>query len=311
VVPRSRWVTAAGKFKEGLESPQAFYRACLGTTYCNPRLALTNWIASLTPEQAPYVIYHLSGGGVPVRFSDRFDFEGDGFPERWFTIRHHPMDRLEFWILAEGTQGTQALFVTTVENNKPNLIRYTDYNDRAYVWIDARQSFRVVRGPDPGQTSIELLPPTYYYSALTNQIAANAINSLLTGFSPSTVLEELQGHLDTRTFTCLNKEDCARFYYALGLAAELVGDEPLAVDSYLKIWWDSFESPFSTLVRLKLVYKPGYGPVPTNTPTPTMTPTPTRTATASITPTATHTEDPAKTYTPTPTYTSTSAAYPP
>jgi hypothetical protein len=320
VVPRSRWVTAAGKFKAGLESPKAFHQACLDTTYCNPRLSLRDWIASLTLEQAPYVIYHLAGGGVAVRFSDRFDFEGDGYPERWFTIRHHPMDRLEFWILAEGTQGTQALFVTTVENNQPNLIRYTDYDGRAYVWIDAQQSFRLVRGPDPMSTSIELLPPSYYYSALTNQIANNAINSLLTGFSPPTVLEELQNHLESRTFTCLNKEDCARFYYALGLAAELSGDEVLAIDSYLKIWWDSFESPFSTLVRMKLAYKPGFGPVPTITPTatrtstPTKTPTPTQTvltATATNTPTPTHTQDPNMTYTPTGTATSTTDPYPP
>lgn len=313
MVPRSRWVTAADKFLTGLDNPVKFYHACLETSYCDPRLALQKWVASLTPEQAPYALYHLSGGGVSVRFSDRFDFEGDGFPERWFTLRHHPMDRLEFWILSEGTQGTQALFVTTVENNKPNLIRYTDYNGRPYTWIDAQQSFRLVRDPDPLKTAVELLPPSYYYSALTNQIASNSIDALLSGFSPYTILIELQNHLDSRSFTCLNKEDCARFYYALGLAAELSGNERLAVESYLKIWWDSFESPFSTLVRLKLTYKPGYAPIPTITPTPTRTSTSTITPTATKTPftvTPTFTQDPNRTYTPTPTASNTSEAYP-
>ncbi len=343
IVPRSRWVTAAGKFIAGLDSPKAFYKACLDTTYCNPRLALAYWIASLSPEEAPYALYHLSGGGASIRYTGSFDFEGDDFPERWFTIRHHPMDRLEFWVLTEGTQGPQGLFVTTVEYNNPNLIRYTDYDGLAYVWIDAEQSFRLVRGPDPLEVSIELLAPTYYFTALTNQVSTNALKSLLTGFSPDTILAELQTYLESSSFTCMNKDDCARFYYALGLAAELSGNEALAIDYYLKIWWDSFESPFSTLVRLKLAYKPGYEPTPTITPSPTITltptisptptitspptltptatstgptptasstPTATSTSTATSTPTATNTQDPNNTNTPTATATATSDSYP-
>jgi hypothetical protein len=152
---------------------------------------------------------------------------------------------------------------------------------------------------------IELLPTSYYYTDLTNQIAQSSLDSLLAGVSPGPIRDELIDHLNSSDFVCLNKEDCARYYYSLGLAAELMGDVELAVDAFLKIWWDSFESPFTTIARLKLAYKPGFGPIPTLTYTPTPTYTPTSTRTATSTPTATHTEDPNRTYTPTPTSSST------
>jgi hypothetical protein len=169
---------------------------------------------------------------------------------------------------------------------------------------------------------------------LTNQLAENALDALLAGFSPAMTLDELITQRDSPNFVCLSKEECARFYYALGLAAELSGEETLAIESYLKIWWDSFESPFSTIVRLKLAFKPGYAPLATETPAPTLVPTwtPSRTPTPSstlsptptgsitptpsATPTPTSTEDPNMTWTPsptltdTPTPTNTSDAYP-
>jgi hypothetical protein len=64
---------------------------------------------------------------------------------------------------------------------------------------------------------------------------------------------------------------CDRYYYFLGLSAELAGDTKTAVSAYLPIWWDYWLSPYATMVRLKLrqLYVP--------TPTPTLSPTPTTT----------------------------------
>jgi len=300
-VPGSRWVKPAHEFLEAIQNSASLYKACLKIQFCQPRIALQNWISSLSTSESGDVYYKIAGQGISARFSDRFDFEGDGVPERWFTLRHQPTGRLEFWILTKTNGQTQGLFVTTVDNNKPTLTRYTNRDGLTYVWIGSQQSFRMVRYPDDAQASIELLPSSYYYTDLTNQIAKSSLDALLAGVSPGPIKEELLTHLDSSDFVCLNKEDCARYYYALGLAAELTGDEQLAVDSYLKIWWDSFESPFSTIARLKLGYKPGYGPIPTRTQTPTKTFTPTATRTATPTRTATHTQDPNRTYTPTPT----------
>ena len=305
VVPGSRWVTPANDYLQSSQNPRDLYKACLKIDFCKPRLALQNWISTKSSEKINNVYYSLINGGISVRFTDQFDFDGDGVLERWFTLRHKPTGRLEFWILTETEGLTQGLFVTTVENNKPTLTRYTNRDGITYTWIGSQQSFRMVRYPLEHQASIELLPTSYYYTELTNRIAQSSLDSLLAGVSPGPIRDELLDHLNSSSFVCLNKEDCARYYYALGLAAELIGDEELAVEAFLNIWWDSFESPFTTIARLKLAYKPGFGPIPTLTYTPTQTYTPTATRTATPTPTVTHTEDPNRTYTPTPTASST------
>jgi hypothetical protein len=334
VIPISRWITPAQDFLKTYDTPAGLYKACVNSEFCDPRIALQNWVATLTPEEAKNAVFTLGYAGVSFRYTDVFDFEGDGIPERWFTIRHRPTERLEFWILSETDTGMEALFVDTVDVNKPTLTRYTNLKGQTYVWIGSQQSFRLVRYPDTLQASIELLPPSYYNQDLTNQIAQNSLEALTSGFSPDLVYKELLDHYESTAFLCLTKEDCGRFNYALGLAAELSGREVPGVDAYLRVWWDAYESLYTTIVRLKLAYKPGYGPLPTptitptysNTPIPTRTntpvysPTPTRTGsvspTVTSTPTATHTENPDMTYTPTPTAshtptaTSTSNSYP-
>lgn len=310
VIPGSRWVIPAREFLDATKNPANLYKTCLNYDICKPRIALQNWISSFSPENFTNTLYILASNGISVRFTDQFDFEGDGVPERWLTIRHKSIGRLEFWILSETGSKPQGLFVTSIENNKPTLTSYRTLDGISYVWIGSQQSFRIIRYPNQPDATIELLPPSYFYSDLTNQIAKNSLEGLLAGLSPGPIREELLTHHDSYDFVCLTKEECARYYYAMGLAAELSGDEELAVASYLKIWWDSFESPFSTVARLKLAYKPGYGPIPTPTNTATITITPTRTRTATATPTATHTEDPSRTYTPTPTPTNTTNPYP-
>ena len=317
--PESQWIKSSKEFLDSFQTPWGIYSACVASKYCDNRVAFKNWISSLTKDEAKDALFYLSSKGVAIRYSDVFDFDGDGTQERWFTFRHSYLERLELWILLINDTGAQALFVDTVDTNQPTLTRYTDLNGLTYVWIGSQQSFQLKKSTGSSDSYIKLLPPSYYYARLTSQITETSIDALLSGFSPNTILDRLIDHRDSTDFACLNKEDCARFYYALGLAAELAGNEELAIEAYLKIWWDSFESPFSTIARLKLGYKTGYGPLatetppPTNTPTrtPTLTPTPTSTlsATSTGTPTSTSTptttEDPNMTWTPSPTVTDT------
>ncbi|MBU0510260.1 MAG: hypothetical protein KJ638_00970, partial [Chloroflexi bacterium] len=337
-VAGSRWITPAREFMADSRTPAGLYQACVDASFCDPRLALQNWVASLPPEEAGNVLYHLGSGGVAIRYTHSFDFEGDGNPERWFTFRHKVSGRLEFWIVVETEEGAQALFVDTVDTNQPTLTRYTNHEGQSIVWLGSQQSFRLERFPNTNEVSISLLPPSYFYADLTNQITDNAMRSLLSGFSALIIRTELIDLYESDSFACLNSEDCAHFAYALGLASELSGDEETAVEAYLTLWWDYFESPFTTIARLKLAYKPGYGPPPTFTPTPTITPTytptqtptstptetptvtntidpnvtPTITLTPSITPTPifSYTPSPTSTVTPTPTDTATINPYP-
>jgi hypothetical protein len=79
---------------------------------------------------------------------------------------------------------------------------------------------------------------------------------------------------------CRGTWTCDEYFYMLGLASELTGDQKAAIDTYLTLWQDYDKSPFTTMARLKLIGL-------LNTPTPTLTPTTTPTIPLAATPTAT------------------------
>jgi hypothetical protein len=115
---------------------------------------------------------------------------------------------------------------------------------------------------------------------------------------------------------CKPTWSCDEYYYLLGLASELAGDEVSAVQAYQRLWLDYSKSPYTTMARLKLqITDTPFTPVtPSTTPSPTLSPMATQTTTTltvtgtSGTPTATVTS---ATTTPTVSATSTVTGTPP
>jgi len=306
-IPGSRWVAPAQKFRAHLDSPKELYQICKTTIFCDERLALHHWVTTLTPRETRNPLVELSNGGVFVRSTGEFDFEGDQQPERWLTLQHNLAERLEFWVLLETNTGLSAHFVDTLDTPQPILTRYTNRLGSSFVWLGHQQAFQIERFPATDSVSVRLLPASYFYADYTNQLASDSLQALLVGYHPGTVRNQLFYHLESDTFICLTATECAQYYYALGLAAELSGWEALAIDSYLKIWWDYFETAYATIARVKLAYRAGFGPPPTltYTPTKTFTPTATATGTRTPTPTKTNTRTPGPSPTPTMTFTPT------
>jgi len=300
-VPGSRWVQPAREFQAGLKSEASIYEVCIPSEFCDQRIALQNLVAAI-PADSPYdVFYYLTGAGVSVRYTNVFDFEEDGIPERYFTFRHHPDQKLEFWIIAEKEDGYAALFVDTVDQSNPTLTSYLTRQGVSIVWLGSQQSFSLDRFPDTDEVYITLYAPSYFYHDYTREAVDTAMNALLSGAAPLLIRDELVALRRSGNFACPNATECGYFYYTLGLANQFGLDEEGAVESYLVIWNDFPNTVFSAMARLKLAYKPGYGPPPTFTPTPTNTYTPTNTPTITLTPTLTNTPGPSPT--PTLTYT--------
>jgi hypothetical protein len=289
-VPASRWVQAAQGFLSGLDTPQGIYKVCVDSGFCDPRRALKNWVASLTMEEFDNALYQLGNGGVSIRSTGTFDFEGDGVPERWFTFRHRFEQKLEFWILAKTNGQVAALFVDTVDISQPTLTRYTTHQGMAIVWLGIQQSFSLERHISSDSAYITLYPPSYFYADYTRQATDDMLSGLLSGAQPEPLRDSLFDLLDSENFACLTEEDCAYFYYALAFAYELSEDEAESVSTYLKLWRLYPQTPLASIARLKLTYKPGFGPPPTSTatatPTTTTTPTATKTGTITATPTS-------------------------
>jgi hypothetical protein len=296
VVPNSRWAAPALQILRVYRTPIDIYRACLGAAHCDPRQALTR-LVSLLPADAVRrdPLGTLQRYGVVVRSSGSYDFEGDGAPERWITVRHQPDSKVEFFILAAASGGPRALFLGTVDVNLPRLNRFDGIGDSPVVWLESQYSFSLRRVPGSQEPYLRHEPLVYFYNRLARQALEDASVRLLNGADAGQVYDDLRSLLDGGRATCIGDDAlCAEYFAVLGLSAERSGQPVEAVYYYMQIWRKYPTSPFTNYVRLKLLRDPN---APTQTPIPTMTGTPTRTPTVTKTPTIT--QDPRITRLPT------------
>lgn len=320
-VPRSNWIQPAKDFLKNYQEGQALYKACVLTTFCEPAAALAFLIKNAPGDQD--LLSYLRGMGVELTSSGYFDFDGDGETERWFNVKHRMHEKPEFWILAKYTGGVEAVRVAQVESNPPvfSLLdaAYIDEQDiylQPAIFLDDHIAFSIKRMP---VTAFPYLVPVAFRQEYPNKFLAGLQRieeSLFLGESPKQVQKDLLTLATNPGLLCVNTWSCDSYYYLLGLASELAGDNRAAVEAYHRLWSDYSKSPFTTIARLKLLggvlmtSTPTLTVTPTMTltPTPTLSPTPTVTGTpptATPTVTATHTPDPnvTQTSTATPTHT--------
>lgn len=323
-VPRSNWIQPAIDFQNNYKGEQDLYQACVLTTFCQPAQALDRLLRA--SEDALDIIAYLRDSDVKLTGSGYFDFDQDGETERWISVQHRPREKPEFWILALYRDGLKGLRVTQVETNPPAFeildeafIAEQDLHLQPAIFIDGKFAFHMERMPEtqfPFLTPVSLRQeyPDRYLSALETIEQA-----FFAGETPKQTQKDLQALAVYPGLLCVNTWSCDSYYYLLGLASELAGDERAAVDAYHRLWSDYSRSPYTTLARLKLsggvllTSTPTLTPTATLTLTPTITLTPTPTVTgtpptSTPTPTLTYTPDPNAT--PTPTITSTETLTP-
>lgn len=309
VVPTSRWITHARQFLQTYQSEDGLYRACTEALLCDTRSALKGVAGAVPLNDYDRVTAYLQRFGVALRSSGIFDFENDGSPERWLLVRHQPGQKLELWILARTNRDIRAVFVNGVDSDQVAPYYREPVGEPPIVQIRAREGFILERVPvtlEPyiSRVSVEFMPTTFTRDALEEASLA-LFSGNVTG-----ALDRLEATLKSPRFNCSNYRICDRFYYTLGLAYELTGEERAAIDTYIDLWWNYSASPYTLMARHKLDQIQVNTPTPTTTITATLTPTRDPNATGTPTPTMTLTPDPNATPTATATPTSTSEAYP-
>lgn len=294
---RSSWQAPAQAFLANYRRTEDVYRACLTAAGCDPAQAVRFLASQLPPGVDGY--QKLKEFGLNPLASGYFDFEGDRELERWFTVRHRPLDPIEFWILGAYSQGFTALYLGTVESNPPQL----EVLDPAYVdpasldllpvtFLESRLAFHLSRLPDSGEPYVQ---PVMLRKEYPNRFAIpvkQARQDLLAGAPARTVYQTLSDLQKFPGLLCRADWSCDLYYYLLGLSAELSGNETAAVTAYHRLWLDYSRSPYTWMARLKLVGQVYLSPTPTFTATltPSLSPTITATFTATVTgtpPTAT------------------------
>lgn len=286
----SRWIAPSELFLSKYTKAEDVYKACLTTEYCDPRLALTFLVENLTLDDYPNALTQLALDGVITTASGEFDFEGIDQEETWFTIRHHELEKLEYWILSPFPEGIEPIFVSVVDSSRPSTSYYEDDSNPPIVLLDNTIAFSIVRVPGSSQPYLVIpdLPDTY--PNRFEEGLQKAMDALFSGANPAIVKADLLLLQENPGLLCKPYWSCDLYYYILGLASELSGDGILSVDSYLYLWWNYSKSPFTTMARLKLegATLPHY-PTPTSTTTltPSMMSTPLTITPSLITPSAT------------------------
>jgi hypothetical protein len=272
-VYNSVWITPAQEFLAAYQSPQDLYRACVGSPVCDPALAIQHLVEGMPAEADAFE--SLKQAGMNPNSSGYFDFEDDGESERWFTTRYRERQTPEFWILVQHKEGHTALRVGPVQNVPPSL----EYLEEAYiaddgltmqpaVILEGEQAFAMQRLPDNQRPYLLEVPLRKEYPSKFFVPLSELETRLLSGESPEVIQEELLNLADYPGLLCAPTWTCDPYYYLLGLASELAGDEKLAIENYQTLWLNYSKSPFTTLARLKLS---GGAPVATATPSPTPT----------------------------------------
>jgi len=316
-VQNSSWITPSQEFLALYQKSVDIYKVCLLTEFCDPGHAIGLLVGNIQAEDD--ALQYLWKSGLKTNSSGWFDFDGDDEPERWFTVRHRPRGRLELWILAKFSGGIKALEVAFTDAIQPTM----DYLEEAYisdeglslqpvVMLDGKYAFSMRRMPDDQEPYLVEVPlrkefPNRFLVPLESYEKA-----LLEGANAQVIQQKLVNLEENPGLLCKPTWSCDRYFYILGLASELAGDELSAVEAYHRLWSDYSKSPFTTMARLKLsslgeiIFPTAVSSsTPTNTGIPS-TPTLTITGTATqATPTFTQTSEPSKTVTTSPTPTTT------
>ena len=241
-----------------------------------------------------------------LRASGYFDFDGDGLGERWITLRHRPLEKLRLYILTQSKSKVRLIPLGTLDNNLPEFSYLDEEQVPPVVLVDGGvQAWRMLRDADSANPAIVPVQLAKVYPNRFNEAVQAIEAEFWEGGDPFIARSALYALADYPGLTCEGSYTCDHYYYLLGLANELYGDELPAVEAYLYLWRNYSRSPYTSLARLKLA---GLAlPVgPTATVSPTITPTisgtpPTPTPTTSGT-AATPTQG---INTPTPTWTAT------
>ena len=300
---QSRWIDPARAFITTYQQPEDLYRACQSAPGCNLHHAIQEMVRSSGIDTPAFARQYLLEHGVVGRTAGYFDFDGDGEDEAWLNLRQTAEGKLEFWILTATTSGVQAVFVQVFEANAPQPYYHDPDEIPPVVQLERGRGFIFVRAPFTGEAAIQFVDVEYSRPTFIRDELNSITQALFLGVDPAWALTELLETHSSPRFAgdCVAFGICARFFYTLGLAYELTGNQLSAIDWYLTTWREYPLSPYTLMARLKLELIPA---------TPTMTPTMTQI------PTITYTPDPLRTSTPTtmpyhpPAYSPTPGTYP-
>jgi len=262
----SEWKKSAQQFLDNNKSGYSFYLLCSKISQCNIQNALRQFIETTKPESFPLIIEKLNEIGVPIKNTGIYDFDGDGIFEQWLVVQHPGNQEKEFWILVRGNTKIYALSIAGITENKPEIINFINRGKNTFelsqngrtiyslekLGISGQPYILVAEQPSNTGDSNE---PPYYSQTIWAQAIEDIASKVLTGSDLAQENKILLSLENSKVYGCENYA-CDELYYLLGLTNELLGEKQAAVDAYLQLWKNYPDSPYSIMVRSKLIALP-------------------------------------------------------
>ena len=289
IVKNGLWVKPVQDFLATYNGKSNLYQACSALTACDPYSAesiggpnppacvnihpcdttqtinfiVTNDFASKPLNQ---LINNLRNAGVEIASEGWIDMDSDGKNELWFTVMPPEGNDFQFWIASGYPKGIKTFnldntpspqpdfdFIKTLSNSKHTLIDFRDgkildwmrdpiTEEPVLGWLyetieeeklkpdieNFRQwQYELYKGNNPKDIYEKMLDMKYRYGSCPFEIR-DEYNSITTYY------------------------DCTAYYYTIGLAAELSGEEDSAVEMYYTILKLYSNRPLALLAQSKL-----------------------------------------------------------
>ncbi len=178
ITPDSTWIIPAQEFLNIYHTPQDLYKACQQAQFCNQRDAMRTMVATSGMDDIQQVLSYLQNNGITIRSSGVFDFDLDGEDERWVIIQPNSQSKLEFWILSNGAEGVQAVFVQVLEGSESLPYYHEPAGSTPVIQFELQQGFILRRLPDTREAYIEWVDVDYARPTIILDEYTNAVNDI-------------------------------------------------------------------------------------------------------------------------------------
>jgi len=263
----SSWVAAAQVFLENYPDKNNYYGVCSKVTQCDMRAALQQLVSEIKPNDFLLAVEVLKNAGVQIKSNGFIDLDSDGNDEQWLVIQYPMRGQREFWILVEGSERVNGLFVAEISTNQPVLKQFQASNIYELTTVDGESLVSLEKLDFSDQPyilthdSIENKNPLIEDDFLRHDLLVKKINDvaneLLAGADPVEVRDTLTQLSQSQTFVCGDSNYyCDQLYYLLGLTYELSRDKQTVVDFYLRLWKEYPDSLYTIMARSKLELRP-------------------------------------------------------
>ncbi len=280
--PNSVWIKPAQDFLAIYKSQADLFRACSSVKICSSNTGLfeseevqrneadrtsTNKAlqATVATAFANLPLEKLAGSigtaGVNVASTGFYDFDGDGQSDLWFTQMIPGVEGFQLWIGTVSSRGTMAVPVDFISIKTPTITMKMGEGSKRILDLGGGKSYHLDRHP----LTLELFvtPIDEKNPPLTNSAKFLELQQKLIQGEPPAVVYEGLLTIDAKVKGCPIKnkyndgsisdsDECAGYFFTLGLAAELVGQDDAAVRNYYQIWKTYPANELAPLARMKL-----------------------------------------------------------